>query len=323
MLLIAAAVILEMSVWVVVALAILATCFSAFFSPTIGAYLPSLVKDESELGPANSAWSSLDNLAFFIGPAFAALLLSLGTLSLAFVLNALTFGIVALVLLRLPPGRPKPVERDDAEAEGADAAAPKSRQSLRDLLRPMARPLAGLAVVNVADGFVFGGLGVITVILAVDVFQVGEAGTGLLNSAVGVGGIVGALVAGALVLRRRLSVPLLAGALALGLGMALLVGLARELRRLTSQVEELHFLDLAGRLAMRLTRLAQEAQPDASGKISLDWPYTQSDLAAMIGGTRQSVNRLLSELVVEGLIEISPSTLVITDLGELERRAER
>jgi MFS family permease len=222
MLLIAAAVILEMSVWVVVALAILATCFSAFFSPTIGAYLPSLVKDESELGPANSAWSSLDNLAFFIGPAFAALLLSLGTLSLAFVLNALTFGIVALVLLRLPPGRPKPVERDDAEAEGADAAAPKSRQSLRDLLRPMARPLAGLAVVNVADGFVFGGLGVITVILAVDVFQVGEAGTGLLNSAVGVGGIVGALVAGALVLRRRLSVPLLAGALALGLGMALL-----------------------------------------------------------------------------------------------------
>ena len=78
-----------------------------------------------------------------------------------------------------------------------------------------------------------------------------------------------------------------------GLGDALLVGLARELSRLTSQVEELHFLDLAGRLAMRLTRLAQESQPDASGKISLNWPYTQSDLAAMIGGTRQSVNRLL------------------------------
>jgi CRP-like cAMP-binding protein len=108
-----------------------------------------------------------------------------------------------------------------------------------------------------------------------------------------------------------------------GLGDALLVGLARELRRLTSQVEELHFLDLAGRLAMRLTRLAQEAQPDTSGKISLDWPYTQSDLAAMIGGTRQSVNRLLSELVDDGLIQISSSELIITDLGELERRAER
>ncbi len=52
-------------------------------------------------------------------------------------------------------------------------------------------------------GFVFGGLGVLTVVLAVDVFQVGDAGTGLLNSAIGVGGVVGALVAGALVLRRR------------------------------------------------------------------------------------------------------------------------
>ncbi len=222
MLLIAAAVILNMSVWVVVALAIVATCFSAFFSPTIGAYLPSLVRDESELGPANSLWSSLDNLAFFIGPAFAALLLSLGTISLAFVLNALTFGVVALVLLRLPPGLPKPPELADAGAEDGTGSVPKARQSLRDLLRPLARPLAGLAVVNVADGFVFGGLGVITVILAVDVFSVGEAGTGLLNSAVGVGGIVGAVVAGALVLRRRLSVPLLGGALALAAGMALL-----------------------------------------------------------------------------------------------------
>lgn len=108
-----------------------------------------------------------------------------------------------------------------------------------------------------------------------------------------------------------------------GLGDALLAGLAKELRRLTSQVEELHFLDLAGRLAMRLSRLAQESQPDASGQISLAWPYTQSDLAAMIGGTRQSVNRLLAELVDEGLIQIQPDALVIRDLDELTQRAER
>src|SRR5918998_68025 len=63
-----------------------------------------------------------------------------------------------------------------------------------------------------------------------------------------------------------------------GLGDRLLVGLARELRRLTRQVEELHFLDLAGRLAMRLTRLADDAQPDAKGNVRLSWPYTQSDL---------------------------------------------
>ena len=108
-----------------------------------------------------------------------------------------------------------------------------------------------------------------------------------------------------------------------GLRDALLTGLARELRRLTGHVEELHFLDLAGRLAMRLTRLAREAVPEAVEEVSLDWPYTQSDLAAMIGGTRQSVNKLLSGLVDDGLIRIERDALVITDLNELERRGER
>ena len=108
-----------------------------------------------------------------------------------------------------------------------------------------------------------------------------------------------------------------------GLRDALFAGLAHELRRLTGHVEELHFLDLAGRLAMRLTRLARETSPDAHGEIRLPWPYTQSDLAAMIGGTRQSVNRLLSELVEDGLIRIEPDALVISDLDELARRAER
>jgi CRP-like cAMP-binding protein len=104
---------------------------------------------------------------------------------------------------------------------------------------------------------------------------------------------------------------------------ALLAGLAGELRRLTGHVEELHFLDLAGRLAMRLTRLAREASPDARGRLTVNWPYTQSDLASMIGGTRQSVNKLLSGLVEEGLISIERDTLVIHDVERLERRAER
>ena len=108
-----------------------------------------------------------------------------------------------------------------------------------------------------------------------------------------------------------------------GLRDALLSALARELRRLTGHVEELHFLDLAGRLAMRLTRLANDAPTDGSGGARLSWPYTQSDLAAMIGGTRQSVNRLLSELVDDGLVRIEQDALVITSVERLARRAER
>jgi CRP-like cAMP-binding protein len=108
-----------------------------------------------------------------------------------------------------------------------------------------------------------------------------------------------------------------------GLRDALLTALSGELRRLTGHVEELHFLDLAGRLALRLVRLAEEAKPSGGSPITLDWPYTQSDLAGMIGGTRQSVNKLLGALEADGLVRIERDMLVITDLDRLAARAER
>jgi CRP-like cAMP-binding protein len=104
---------------------------------------------------------------------------------------------------------------------------------------------------------------------------------------------------------------------------ALLSGLATELRRLTGHVAELHFLDLAGRLATRLVRLAREDDAQATGRVELDWPYTQSDLAAMIGATRQSVNKLLSTLLDEGLVAIERDRLVISDVEDLEARGMR
>ena len=259
MLLIAGAVLVHASIWVIVALAIVATCFSSFFSPAIGAYLPSLVRDESELGPANSAWSSLVNLAFFIGPAFAALLLSLGSLAAAFVLNALTFAVVAVVLLGLPSRRP------EAKA-AAVAAAPESAEeakplSLMQALRPIYRPLLGLTVLNVVVGFVWGGLGVVTVILSVEVFKIDEAtGTGLLNAAIGVGGVLGAVVAGAIVLRRRQGPPLVIGAAALGVGLALLGQLPQFVLALVA----IGFAS-AGALLVEIvmTTLLQRIVPDA------------------------------------------------------------
>jgi CRP/FNR family transcriptional regulator, cyclic AMP receptor protein len=104
---------------------------------------------------------------------------------------------------------------------------------------------------------------------------------------------------------------------------ALFAGLVTELRRLTGHVEELHFLDLPGRLASRIVRLAREAQPGSTHDVRLDWPYTQSDLAAMIGGTRQTVNRLLADMTTQGLLRIERDTLLIPDLARLERAAAR
>lgn len=207
MLLLAGLVVIDAPVIFVVAISILAACFSTFFGPALAALLPSLV-DESELGPANSAWATLDNLAFIVGPALAAVLIAVGGLAIAFLLNAVSFAFVAVILSRLPRAVPASVS-DEAEP---DRRSPVT--GWRDLVGPLAGPFLLDSVTSVVGG----GLGVLTVVIAIDVLGAGEAGTGLLNAATGIGGVLAGFAAGSLV-ARRLSVPLLIGGLAGGIGL--------------------------------------------------------------------------------------------------------
>lgn len=201
----------------IVALALLAACFSTFFGPTLGAYLPQLVADETELGPANSAWASLENLAFVIGPAVGGLLIAASGLAIAFAINAVSFAVIAAILWGLPAGRPGRVTAAWAN-EAPRGASPASPGSSWGALRP----LAGLATLDAAGRFVMGGLAILTVILATRTLGAGEEGTGYLNAAIGVGGLVGAVTSGILVLRRDLAGPLVVGACLFAVGLAAL-----------------------------------------------------------------------------------------------------
>ena len=109
-----------------------------------------------------------------------------------------------------------------------------------------------------------------------------------------------------------------------GLRRALLTSLAAEIRRLTAQVEDLHFLDLPGRLARHLLRTMErdESGPD-TGEVRLPWPFTQGELAGMIGGSRQSVNRLLADFVAQGLLRFEGDDLVVPDPSRLAAAARR
>ena len=102
---------------------------------------------------------------------------------------------------------------------------------------------------------------------------------------------------------------------------SLLGGVAHRIRRLTDQLAEVHFLDLTGRLALQLTRLAEAASPGQEIDIELGSSLTQSDLAAMVGGTRQRVNRILGDFDEEGLIRNEGGRLVVCDLERLRGRA--
>jgi CRP-like cAMP-binding protein len=104
---------------------------------------------------------------------------------------------------------------------------------------------------------------------------------------------------------------------------ALLASLAGELRRLTTHVEELHFLDMTGRLA-RLVRLAGESgSPDPDGTIHLRASLTQAELASMVGCTRQSVNKLLGQFSDAGLVRLDREGIAVTDLPGLVTASHR
>jgi MFS family permease len=249
MLVLAAAVVLDAPTLVIVAVSILAACFSTFFGPAIAALLPMLV-DERDLGPANSAWATLDNVAFIVGPALAGILLAGGGLELAFLLNAASFAIVAVVLWRLPVSRATAL---------IDEAGPGAEPGYGAGWRALVRPLAGPFILDSTTSIVGGGLGVLTVVLAVDVLRAGEAGTGYLNAATGVGGVVAGLLGGAL-LARRLGVPLLIGGVAGGIGLAWLAiagDLLVAMLAMAVAVAGLLLLDVVN------TTLIQRIVPDA------------------------------------------------------------
>ena len=101
---------------------------------------------------------------------------------------------------------------------------------------------------------------------------------------------------------------------------AMLRAVGRLVRRLTEQNGDLVFLDLGGRLAKLLLRLAEGRTPGNDG-IVLDTHLSQSELAAMIGATRPAVNRVLHLFAARGLIRVEGQVIVLQDLPGLQRRA--
>ena len=211
---------------VIVGLAIFATCFATFFRPAIGAYIPTLVRSEDELGPANSAFATLGEVSFIIGPAIGGLIIAASDLGLAFIINALTFAVVAVVLWTLPPSRPRSRNPEaaggeavtDANAVVAETTAATAGDAPQATLRLIFRPIFGLAILDVVSGFMYGGLSVVIVILVADRLNAGEQATGYMWAAIGVGGVVGALISSSVALRPNLGPSLVMGAIVLGAG---------------------------------------------------------------------------------------------------------
>jgi CRP/FNR family transcriptional regulator, cyclic AMP receptor protein len=102
---------------------------------------------------------------------------------------------------------------------------------------------------------------------------------------------------------------------------ALLQALGGLLRRLTEQASDLVFLDLPGRMAKLLAGLAAERGTETPEGIELDANLTQSDLAGMVGASRQSVNQILQGFARRGYLQVQGRRIVVHRLDLLRRRA--
>jgi CRP-like cAMP-binding protein len=104
--------------------------------------------------------------------------------------------------------------------------------------------------------------------------------------------------------------------------MAVLEAVARRLRETDEMASDLAFLDVAGRLAKKLLELGSTHGVERGDGMLIDLPVTQEELANMIGVTRESVNRNLSDFRRRGLIKNQGRKIVIVDAKKLRKRGE-
>jgi CRP-like cAMP-binding protein len=106
-----------------------------------------------------------------------------------------------------------------------------------------------------------------------------------------------------------------------GVAEAVIATLGSILRRLTEQAADLVFLDLHGRIAKLVLQMAGDVGTETADGITLDLHLTQSEIASMVGGSRQSVNQVLRSFERRGYIDMRGKSIVVKEPETLRRRA--
>jgi MFS family permease len=216
MVLAAASVLADAPPWAIYGVATLVSVAGTPFRPAEAALTPQLARTPDELGAANVVASAIESVGIFVGPALGGLLLSSTSVSTTFLVTAGGIAISALLLVRI--GARPPVAADDGES--ASGVRAELLAGLRAIFGD--RAIALLVGLFAAQTFVDGLLGVLIAVVALDYLAGGAATVGWLNAASGIGGIVGAAIAGVLVGRGRLAADFGLGVLLFGLPLALI-----------------------------------------------------------------------------------------------------
>ena len=198
---------------VVFVLAVAFNICAVLLRPAYWALLPDLARTPEQLVACNVVASIFEGLAWLAGPAAAAILIEVASPGVTFVAAGVTLLAAAGYSARVRADHIVRKRPTDRHVLGETLAGVRTVARDRH-----ARVLFGLFG---AQTIVRGALNVLVVVAAIEFLGMGEPGVGWLNSAFGVGGLVGAVVSLTLVGRRRLALPFGVGLILWGLPIAL------------------------------------------------------------------------------------------------------
>jgi len=167
---------------VIVGLAVVAGLASGFFRPAVFAGVPNLVPAD-ELAAANGLLQTLENVSWAVGPVLGGLLTAAAGPHAAYWLNAVSFVVSALLIVRIPA---RLLQSETALSRG-------HWRDLRDGFSTVtrSRPLLAVLFAWGIAAFGYGAVNVSEIFLAKNTFDAGDFGYGLLYGAIGLGLVLG------------------------------------------------------------------------------------------------------------------------------------
>jgi len=106
-----------------------------------------------------------------------------------------------------------------------------------------------------------------------------------------------------------------------GVAVHLLQALALRLRRTNEAMADLVFSDVPGRVAKALLDLAEKFGTAEADGVRVRHDLTQEELAQLVGASRETVNKALSEFATRGWLRLEGRSVLLLDPDRLERRA--
>jgi hypothetical protein len=181
---------------VVYALVAIDAVASTLLRPLRSALIPMIARSPDELVSANVVVTTGASAAGLVGPAVAALLLTLAGPAPTFLVGSAGFALSLVVAARLR-----------AAPDTVPGGSARRRASLGGLgiLRDLG-PARSVVTLVVGQRFVRGMLTVLVATTALDLLDAGDPAVGMLNAAIGGGAVVGSLLAFGLVGRTRLGI---------------------------------------------------------------------------------------------------------------------